>query len=125
MTMLDWSHCLAVERSVAKMSGAWVFRGTRVPVKALFENLQDGATLDSFLEWFPGVERDQVLAVLELADRPLAFSLIGAIENVWVRALNGGGGKRWTGASKTRCQSPFFRYAAFTAVDRMRRQAAA
>ena len=48
-------NLLAVERSPARVSGAWVFRGTRVPVKALFENLEDGATLDQFLEWFPGV----------------------------------------------------------------------
>jgi len=64
MTMLDWSHCSAVERAVDKMSGACVFRGTRVPVKSLFENLEDGATVDEFLEWFPGVGRDQVVAVL-------------------------------------------------------------
>ena len=47
------------------MSGAWVFRGTRVPVAALFENLQGGATIDEFLEWFPGVGREQVVALLE------------------------------------------------------------
>ncbi|HEV8060075.1 MAG TPA: DUF433 domain-containing protein [Gemmataceae bacterium] len=74
MTKLDWSHCLAVERSVTKMSGAWVFRGTRVPVKALFENLEGGATLDNFLEWFPGVGRAQVLAVLEFAEQTLAIT---------------------------------------------------
>jgi uncharacterized protein (DUF433 family) len=67
MTMSDWSHCLAVERSDAKMSGAWVFRGTRMPVKSLFENLEDGATLHDFLDWFPGVGREQVLAVMEFA----------------------------------------------------------
>ncbi len=54
------------------MSGAWVFRGTRVPVKALFENLEEGATVDQFLEWFPGVARAQVLAVLEFAEASLA-----------------------------------------------------
>jgi uncharacterized protein (DUF433 family) len=72
MMIFDWSHCLAVERSAAKMSGAWVFRGTRVPVKSLFENLEEGATIDDFLEWFPGVEREQVLAVLEFAEQTLA-----------------------------------------------------
>ncbi len=71
MTRLDWGDCSAVERTVAKMSGAWVFRGTRVPVKSLFENLADGATADDFLEWFPGVGREQVLAVLELAEQSL------------------------------------------------------
>ena len=44
----------AVERDVDKVSGVWVFQGTRVPVAALFENLRDGATIEEFLEWFPG-----------------------------------------------------------------------
>jgi uncharacterized protein (DUF433 family) len=46
-----------------------VFRGTRVPVSALFENLEGGATLEQFLSWFPGVERSQAEAVLEHAAR--------------------------------------------------------
>ena len=70
--MLDWTACTAVERSPDKVSGAWVFRGTRVPVKALFENLEGGATIDQFLEWFPGVSREQALAVLEFAEASLA-----------------------------------------------------
>ena len=70
--MLDWTACTAVERSPEKVSGAWVFRGTRVPVKALFENLEGGATVDQFLEWFPGVSREQALAVLEFAEASLA-----------------------------------------------------
>jgi uncharacterized protein (DUF433 family) len=70
--MSDWSSCPAVERSSEKLSGAWIFRHTRVPVKALFENLEDGATVDQFLEWFPGVTRAQVLAVLEFAEASLA-----------------------------------------------------
>ncbi len=69
--MLDWNHCPSVERSPAKVSGAWVFQGTRVPVKALFENLEDGATVDDFLAWFPGVRREQVVAVLEFAEQSL------------------------------------------------------
>ena len=44
----------------------------RVPVKALFENLEDGATVEDFLEWFPGVKREQMLAVLEFTERSLA-----------------------------------------------------
>ncbi len=72
MRMLDWSHCSAVERAVDKMSGAWVFRGTRVPVKSLFENLEDGATVDDFLDWFPGVGREHVVTVLEFAEQSLA-----------------------------------------------------
>lgn len=70
--MLDWTACTALERSPEKVSGAWVFRGTRVPVKTLFENLEDGATVDQFLEWFPGVTRAQALAVLEFAEASLA-----------------------------------------------------
>jgi uncharacterized protein (DUF433 family) len=67
--MLDWNACPAVERSVDRVSGAWVFRGTRVPVSALFENLEGGATVEQFLAWFPGVTRPQVDAVLEHAAR--------------------------------------------------------
>ena len=70
--MLDWNQCLAVERVPGKVSGAWVFKGTRVPVKALFENLEDGARLDDFLAWFPGVRRDQAEAVLRHAENSLA-----------------------------------------------------
>ena len=65
--MLDWQTCPAVERDAEKLSGAWIFRGTRVPVSALFENLEGGATLDQFLEWFPGVTRRQAESVLEHA----------------------------------------------------------
>ncbi|MBX3288997.1 MAG: DUF433 domain-containing protein [Acidobacteria bacterium] len=54
-----------IERDPAKVSGEWVFKGTRVPVTALFENLKDGASIDEFIEWFPGVKREQVLAVLD------------------------------------------------------------
>ena len=60
-----WESCSAVERSSERVSGAWVFRGTRVPVRALFENLKDGASIDEFLEWFPGVSREQVEKVLD------------------------------------------------------------
>jgi uncharacterized protein (DUF433 family) len=67
--MLDWTTCQAVEQHREKLSGAWVFRGTRVPVSSLFENLEGGATVEQFLEWFPGVTRAQVDAVLEHAAR--------------------------------------------------------
>jgi uncharacterized protein (DUF433 family) len=70
--MMDWTQCPAVERVPGKVSGAWVFRGTRVPVQALFENLEGGATVDQFLEWFPGVTRQQVVAVLKFAESSLA-----------------------------------------------------
>jgi uncharacterized protein (DUF433 family) len=69
--MLDWNQCPVVERDSGKVSGAWLFKGTRVPVKALFENLEDGARVDDFLDWFPGVTRKQIEAVLEHAEQSL------------------------------------------------------
>ncbi len=54
-----------LERQPDKVSGAWVFKGTRVPIAAFFENLKDGASIDQFLEWFPGVTRVQVEALLD------------------------------------------------------------
>jgi uncharacterized protein (DUF433 family) len=65
--MIDWSSCSAVEQDPERVSGAWVFRGSRVPVAALFENLEDGASANDFVDWFPGVTLDQVRAVLEHA----------------------------------------------------------
>ena len=70
--MLEWSQCPAVERVPGKVGGVWLFRGTRVPVSALFENLEGGARAGDFLEWFPGVTREHVDAVLEHAERSLA-----------------------------------------------------
>lgn len=70
--MIDWSQCTAVERTTEKVSGAWLFCGTRVPVTALFENLEDGATIDDFVQWFPGVDREQAVAVLAFAEQSLA-----------------------------------------------------
>lgn len=69
--MNEWSNCPEVESHSDRVSGAWVFRETRVPVRSLFENLEDGATVDEFLEWFPGVKRHQVEAVLEFASASL------------------------------------------------------
>ncbi len=74
MLMLDWNECSAVERVPGKVSGAWLFKGTRVTVVALFENLEDGATVDDFLAWFPGVTREQVAAVIEHAEHSLLVS---------------------------------------------------
>ena len=63
--MTNWNECPAVERTPGRVSGAWVFSGTRIPLFALYENLAAGATVDDFVEWFPGVEGQQVRAVLE------------------------------------------------------------
>ena len=67
--MIDWSSCPAVERDPQRAGGAWVFRGTRIPVAAKFENLEDGASTAQFIEWFHGVTLEQVRAVLEHAAR--------------------------------------------------------
>ena len=74
--MLDWSTCSAVERDPQRVSGGWVFRGTRVPVSALFENLEDGVQISQFVEWFPGVTIKQVRAVLDHAAKSLAVSQV-------------------------------------------------
>lgn len=68
---MRWNECAAVERGADRVGGAWVFRGTRVPVTALFENVEAGASIDEFLDWFPGVTNDQVVAVLHYAERSL------------------------------------------------------
>ncbi len=67
---LDWAQCPAVESVPGKLSGAWVFRGTRMPVATVFENLEDGLTIDEIIEQFD-VTREQVTAVLEFAARSL------------------------------------------------------
>ena len=74
MDMLNWNECSAVERVPGRLGGAWVFKDSRVPVRALFENLEEGASVDDFLEWFPGVSREQVLAVLTHAENSLAVA---------------------------------------------------
>lgn len=71
MPALDWSQCPAVESIPGKVSGAWVLRGTRMPVSVIFENLAAGANIDDILEWFEGLDRGQVEAVIEFAARSL------------------------------------------------------
>jgi uncharacterized protein (DUF433 family) len=73
--MIDWSTCPAVERDPERVSGAWVFRGTRVPVAALFENLEEDASVPQFLEWFPGGSLSQARHVLEHAAKSTLISL--------------------------------------------------
>jgi uncharacterized protein (DUF433 family) len=70
MANLDWSQCTGVESIPGKVSGAWVFRDTRMPVSIVFENLEAGATVDEIMEWFH-LTRDQVVTVLEFAARSL------------------------------------------------------
>ena len=69
--MVDWTNCNSVERVADRVSGAWVFKGTRLPARTLFENLEEGATIDDFIEWYEGVTREQVLDVLKQAEQSL------------------------------------------------------
>jgi len=71
MPALDWSQCPAVESIPEKVSGAWVLRGTRMPVSVIFENLEAGANIDDIMEWFEGLDREQVKAVIEFDARSL------------------------------------------------------
>jgi len=71
MAVLDWSQCPAVESVPGKVSGAWVFRGTRMPVAAVFENLEDGMSIDELVRMYDGLTREQVQSVLEFAARSL------------------------------------------------------
>jgi uncharacterized protein (DUF433 family) len=70
MSALDWSQCPAVESSPEKVSGAWVFRGTRMPVATVFENLEADASIEDIMEWFD-LTREQVITVLDFAARSL------------------------------------------------------
>ena len=71
MPSLDWSRCPAVESIPGNRSGAWVFRGTRMPVATVFENLEAGSSIEEIIEQFH-VTREQIQAVLEFAARSLA-----------------------------------------------------
>jgi uncharacterized protein (DUF433 family) len=68
---LNWSECPAVERVPGKVSGAWVFRRTRIPVATVFDNLEDGATIDQIVKMFDGLTLSQVKSVLEFAAESL------------------------------------------------------
>jgi len=68
---LDWSQCSAVESVPGKVSGAWVLKGTRAPVSAILENLEAGASVDEVMQWYDGLNREQVKAVIEFAVRSL------------------------------------------------------
>jgi len=72
--VLDWSQCPAVESVPGKVSGAWVFRGTRMPVATVFENLMAGATIEEIMEWFD-VSKEQIAPVLSFVARSLEAPL--------------------------------------------------
>ena len=71
MANLDWSQCPVVESVPGKVSGAWVSKGTRMPVSAIFENIESGASIDDIMQWYEGLDREQVKAVIEFAVRSL------------------------------------------------------
>ncbi len=73
---LNWSACPAVESVPGKLSGAWVFRGTRIPVAAVFENLEDGLTIDEVAALYDGLTREQIKAVLEFTAQSLEPSTL-------------------------------------------------
>jgi uncharacterized protein (DUF433 family) len=81
MAVLDWSQCPAVESIPGKVSGAWVFRGTRMPVSVIFENLEDGMTIGELIEQFP-VTREQIRTVLEFAASSLDAPVVPANASV-------------------------------------------
>lgn len=68
---LDWSQCAVVESVPGKVSGAWVLKGTRMPVSAIFANLETGASIDDIMQWYDGLDREQVKSVIEFAARSL------------------------------------------------------
>jgi uncharacterized protein (DUF433 family) len=71
---LDWSRCAAAESVPGKVSGAWVFRDTRMPVAAVFENLEDGLTIGQIMQMFDGLTREQVRTVLDFTAHSLDVS---------------------------------------------------
>ncbi len=78
MPGLDWSQCSAVESVPGKLSGAWVLKGTRMPVSAIFENLEAGANIDDIMEWFDGLDREQVREVIHFAVSSLEIAPVYA-----------------------------------------------
>ena len=71
MAVLDWSQCPVVEQVPGKVGGAWLLKGTRMPVATIFENLEAGASIDDVLAWYEGLDRTQVQAVIQFAAQSL------------------------------------------------------
>jgi uncharacterized protein (DUF433 family) len=69
--VLDWSQCPAVESIPGKVSGAWVFRNTRMPVATVFAGLEEGMSIDELVETYDGLTREHIESVLEFAARSL------------------------------------------------------
>jgi uncharacterized protein (DUF433 family) len=93
MSALDWSQCPAVESVPGRLSGAWVFRDTRMPISAVFENLESGATIDEIEEWFD-ISKDEIIEVLRFVARSATAPDPGVIVPEWLR-------KSWATAKET------------------------
>ena len=76
--MIDWSKCPTVEQIPGKVSGAWVFKNTRLPLYVLFDSLAGGATVYDLIDWFGGVAESEVREVLEFAAQELRADLLVA-----------------------------------------------
>src|SRR5215510_3058130 len=80
MATLDWSQCSEVESVPGKVGGAWVFKDTRMPVSAVFENLESGASIEEIMEWFH-LTREQIRTNVSVSAficvhlRPFSFCL--------------------------------------------------
>lgn len=64
-----WSQCSVVKVPPGKVSGTWVLKDTRMPVSAIFENLEAGANIDDIMEWFASLDRSEVEAAIEFVAR--------------------------------------------------------
>ncbi len=84
--MLDWAACSVVERDLQRVSGEWVFCSTRVPVSALFENLEDGIEITEFVDLFPGVTLEQARTVLDHAAKSFASPKLSGCEFSSIKA---------------------------------------
>jgi uncharacterized protein (DUF433 family) len=74
MPQLDWARCAAVESVAGKLGGVWVLAGTRMPVSSIFENIEAGANIDELVDWFDGLDREQVKQVIRFAASSLEMS---------------------------------------------------
>ena len=76
MAALEWSQCPTVESVPGRISNEWVFRGTRMPVAAVFENLEDGMSIDEIVRLYDGLTREHVQSVLDFAAQSLKASAL-------------------------------------------------
>jgi uncharacterized protein (DUF433 family) len=86
MAVLDWSQCPAVESVPGRLGGAWVFRDTRMPVSAVFENLEAGATVDEISDWFT-ISKERVIEVVQFAAPSRGRSVARSVDTGWVAGV--------------------------------------